>query len=81
MPRQRTHHSRMTYVSPDDFPQRLVRIREESGLSRAELNRRLDIDPETMRHWRDKGVRPSAQHFAALLKVADSLGLGHLFTD
>ncbi len=81
MPRQHTHHSRITYDFPDDFPQCLVRFKQESGLSWVELARRLDADPETVRRWRDKGVRPSTQHFAALLKVADSLGLGHLFTD
>ena len=37
MPRQRTHHSRITYVFPDDFPQRLKRFKEESGLSWAEI--------------------------------------------
>ena len=79
MPRQHTHHSRITYVFPGDFPQRLVRFKEESGLSWAELARRLGTDPDTVRRWRDKEVRPSTQHFAALLKVADSLGLGHLF--
>ena len=41
MPRQRIQHSRKTYDFPDDFPQRLVRFREESGLSWAELNRRI----------------------------------------
>ena len=81
MPRQRTHHSRRTYDFPGDFPQRLVRFKEESGLPWAELNRRLDTDPETVRRWRDKGVWPSVQHYVALLKVADSLGLGHLFAD
>ena len=81
MPRQRTHHSRRTYDFPDDFPQRLVRFKEESGLPWAEFNRRLDTHPETMRRWRDKGVRPSTRHYAALLKVAESLGLGHIFTE
>ena len=81
MPRQRTHHSRITYVFPEDFPQRLVRFKEESGLSWAELHRRLGADPETIRRWRDKGVRPSTQYYAALLVVSDSFGLGHLFTD
>ena len=32
MPRQRIHHSRETYGLPDDFPQRLVRFKEESLL-------------------------------------------------
>ena len=66
---------------PDDFPERLVRFQEESGLPWAEPNRRLDTDPETVRRWRDKGVRPSTRHYAVRLKVADSLGLGHIFTD
>ena len=81
MPRQRTHHSRKTYDFPDDFPQRLVRFKEESGLSWAELNRRLGTDPETVRRWRDKGVRPSTRHMMALMALADSLGLGNLFRD
>ena len=81
MPRQRIHHSRITYVFPEDFPQRLVRFKEESGLSWAELNRRLGTDSETVRRWRDKGVRPTAEHLMALLVLADSFGLGHLFRD
>ena len=71
MPRQRTHHSRGTHDCPDDFPQRLVRFKGESDLLRAELNRRLDIDLETVRRWRDKGA---AQH-AALCSAPESGGL------
>ena len=81
MPRQRTHHSRIVGDFPGDFPQRLKRFQKESGLSWAELARRLGTHPETVRRWRDKGVRPNAQHYAALLAVADSFGLGHLFRD
>ena len=51
MPRQRIHHSRVTYEVPDDFPERLERFKEESGLSWAEIIRRLDIHHETMRRW------------------------------
>ena len=80
MPRQHTHHSRIVYVFTEDFPLQLVRFKEGSGLSWGELHRRLGADPETIRRWRDKGVRPSTQHFAALLVVPDSFGLGHLFT-
>ena len=79
MPRQRTHHGRMTYVFPDDFPQRLVRFKEESGLSWAELSRRLSTSPLNMRRWKD-GVRPILRHQMALLELAEELGLGHLFT-
>ena len=81
MPRQHTHHSRIVYVFPDDFPERLKRFKEESGLSWAESRRRLGADPETVRRWRDKGVLPSTRYCAAMLVVADSLGLGHLFRD
>ena len=81
MPRQRTHHSRRTYVFPDDFPERLVRFKEESGLPWAEMNRRLGTDPHTIRRWRNEGVRPSALHFAGLLNLANDLGLAHLFTE
>ena len=45
MPRQRTRYSRRTYAFPDAFPQRLVRLMEESDLSRAEMARRLGTYP------------------------------------
>ena len=45
------------------------------------MNRRLDIHPEAVRRWRDKGVRPSARHMLALLELAEDPGLGYLFTD
>ena len=80
MPRQYTHHSRIVYAFPEDFPERLKRFQQESGLAWAELDRRLGIDHETRRRWRDKGVLPSTRNYAALLVVADSFGLGHLFT-
>ena len=79
MPRQRTDHSRIVYVFPDDFPQQLVRFQEESGLPWAELNRRLDTDPETVRRWRDKGVRPTrGTCWRWRLELANSLGLDHI---
>ena len=78
MPRQHTHDSRRTYVFPGDFPQRLVRFMEQSGLPWAEIARRLDTHPETVRRWRDKGVRPSTRHMMALVVLANSLGLDHI---
>ena len=59
MPRQRIHHSRVTYQVPHDFPERLERFKEESGLSWAEIIRRLDIHHETMRRWRKGRARPT----------------------
>ncbi len=76
MPRQRANYRRRTY----DFPQRLVRFKEESGFSWAEMNRRLGTDPHTIRRWRDKGMRPSTRHMIALVARADS-GLGRTKED
>ena len=45
MLRQRTDHSRIVYVLPDDFPQRLMRFREVSRMPWAEIARRLGADP------------------------------------
>ncbi|MDE2842170.1 MAG: hypothetical protein OXN21_02180 [Chloroflexota bacterium] len=81
MPRQRIHHSRATQDYPDDFSRRLVRFKEAADLSWAELYRRLGVDPETPRRWRDKGVLPTGKHLTALLALADSFGLGHLFRE
>ena len=80
MPRQRTHHSRRTYVFPDDFPDRLERFKEESSLPWAEINRRLGTDPHTIRRWTEGRTRPNTQHMMALLDLADDLGLGHTLT-
>lgn len=81
MPRQRVHYSRDPYVFPEDFTQRLERFKRESGLSWAEIARRLDIYPHTLWRWRNLGVRPNTEHMMALLALAEDLGLGHLFTE
>ena len=81
MPRQHTHHGRMVYVFPDDFPQRLERFKEESGLPWAELARRLGTSALNLRRWKDKRVRPHWRHLMALLELAEELGLSHIFTD
>ena len=84
MPRQRTDHSRIIYVFPDDFPddfpRRLERFREESALSWAELARRLGTNPQTVYRWWKQGVQPHFRHLMALLDLAEDLGLRHLFT-
>ena len=77
MPRQRTHYSRRT----DDFPEWLERFKEESGLSWSEIARRLETYRHTVWRWAEGGVRPNHQHRKVLMELADSLGLGHLFTD
>ena len=80
MPRQRIHHGRIVYVMPDDFPQRLKRLKEESGLSWAEIARRIGTSPYTVWRWVEAGVRPHWRHQMALLALAEDLGLAHILT-
>ena len=81
MPRQRIHHTRETYDFPADFPERLVRFQEESGLSWSEIARRIGTYRHTVWRWTEGKVRPNVKHMLALLELAGSLGLGHLFTE
>ena len=81
MPRQRTNYSRRTYVIPDNFPQRLRRFKEESGLSWSEIARRLGTYRHTVWCWAEGRVRPNQHHTKALVNLADDCGLGHLFTE
>ena len=81
MPRQRIHYSRRTYVFPADFSQRLERFKEESGLSWAEIARRIGTYRHTVLRWTEGVVRPNVKHMMALLELAKDLGLGHLFTE
>ena len=80
MPRQRTQYSSGTYVFPKDFPQRLKRFQEESGLSRSEIARRLETYRHTVWRWAEGRTRPNQQHRKALMEVDGSLWLRHLFT-
>ena len=79
MPRQRIHHSRRPLGFPADFPERLVRFKEESDLPWAEIARRLGTYPLTIRRCL-AGVRPKLRHQMALLELADDLGLSHIST-
>ncbi len=47
----------------------------------AEIARRIETYPLTIRRWRSEGVRPNQRYLTALLDLADSLDLGHVFTD
>ncbi len=57
MPRQRTQYRRRTYEFPDDFPERLKRFQEESGLSWSEIDRRIG----TYRHRHGQRPHPPAK--------------------
>ncbi len=79
MPRQRIHHTRETYDFPDDFPERLKRFQEESGLSWSEIAPRIGTYRTTLRRWTEGKVRPNVKHMMALLELDNDLGLGHIF--
>ena len=81
MPRQRILYRRRTYDFPNDFPDRLKRFQEESGLSWSEIARRIGTYRHTVWRWTEGQVRPNVKHMMALLELANDLGLGHIFTE
>ena len=81
MPRQRSRHSRETYEVPADFPRRLNRFQEESGLSWSEIARRIGTYRSTVGRWKEGRGRPNMEYMMGLLDLAESLGLRHIFTD
>ena len=78
MPRQRIDYNIPTYEFPDDFPERLRRFQEESGLSWAEIARRLETYGNNVWRWKEGLARPNKYHRKALLELAADLGLAHL---
>ena len=72
MPNHRTHHSTITYFFPQEFPQHLVRFKEESVQSWAELSRRQWTHPHTGSRWRYVGARLGTKHIMALLEGSPS---------
>ena len=60
---------------PKDFPERLTRFKEASGLSWKTLARVLGVRPYRLWQWRERGVAPSPAHLFLLLTVAEVMGL------
>ena len=79
MPRQRIRHRRRVPSFLHGFPERLEQLKEASGLSWAELARRIGTDTLTVRRWR-AGTHPNSQHLLALMDLAGKLDLGHILT-
>ena len=74
MPRQRTNYDRSTYGFPDDFPERLKRFQELSGLSWSEIARRIGTYRYTVWRWKEGMGRPNTEHMMALLDLAEEPG-------
>ena len=61
---------------PPDFPERLERLRRETGLSRRALARALRVEARTLRRWRN-GTTPGPGHLYRLFCFAAGRGLLH----
>ncbi len=59
---------------PDDFPQRLERLREASGLTWRALARELGVSVRSVYRWRS-GTRPDAAHMLAIVEFATDRNL------
>ena len=54
---------------PKDFPQRLVRLKEASGLTWAGMARAIGVDPKQLLRWR-KGAEPCGGAYHSLVRFA-----------
>ena len=81
LPGQRNDYTRTIHQYLGDFPKRLERFQRESGLSWAEIARRLGTYCNTLWLWKEGRSLPDYQHRKALWEFADSKGLGHLFRE
>lgn len=77
MPRRRARPRRVTYAQPTGFASCLVRIKEASGLTWADLARELGTTTLNVWRWR-RGVYPNARHLLALQDLARRMDLDHL---
>ena len=59
---------------PEDFPERLERFKEASGVSWRGLARELCVDVRLVKRWR-KGSRPDSANLIALFSLAARMGL------
>ena len=72
---QRQGHRPFECILPPDFPQRLARFKEASGLTWRSLAPLLGVSPYRLRQWRKMGVAPSPAHLFILLTIAEGMGL------
>lgn len=78
MPRKRVRRGERTaHVPTGDFAKALENFQDASGLTWAEIARRLHTNVVNLWRWR-QGVQPNIHHLLALQDLADGMGLGHL---
>ena len=78
MPRKRSRRGKRTVqVLTGEFAKALEDFQKASGLTWAEIARRLGTSVVNLWRWR-QGVQPNMHHLLALQDLADSMGLGHL---
>ena len=65
-----------TAALPEDFPARLDRIKDSSGLSWNALAEKLGVDPRQIWRWR-QGIEPTGGAMLALIEFAMLLPGGH----
>ena len=71
-PGGRIHHTPVLYrsgVLPEDFPKRLVALKEASGLSWNGLAEAIGVDVKQLRRWR-KGAEPCGGAMLSLVDLA-----------
>lgn len=78
MGRQQWVYRRERHQLPVDFPRRIERLKEATGLSWRGFARQLRTDPSLVRRWR-KGTRPDSGNLYSLLRMAAEIGQLHLF--
>ena len=61
-----------TGVLPEDFSERLTRLKEASGLTWSGLSRTLGVDPKQMYRWR-KGTEPCGGAMLSLIRFASRM--------
>ena len=60
-------------VLPDDFGQRLERLKEAAGLSWRGFAKALGVDPKQLRMWRRKGVEPCGGAMLSIARFASGI--------
>ena len=74
MLRPRPTYIRVNPVFPEDFPERLERLKEASGLSWHQIALALGTTPSVMREWRSGNKRPSPVYLVRPIHVRRQYG-------